>query len=328
MVAEWIGLTKVQIEYHRPGVKGRDGKIFGAEGIVPYDGGDPYPWRAGADENTTIFFEHDVKIQGKPLKAGKYGFHIALYEDQWTLIFSKNHWSWGSYFYDSREEALRVSVLPQDSDFVEWLEYRFVNQTDQSVDVEMAWERKKIQFTVEVDVHAVTLEQIERELDGIKGFSWEGWNSAAQYCLNTGKELEKGLTWANVSLNPNQGGERNFTTLSTKALILEKMGRGNEAKPLMEEALNTGTMRELHFYARTLLDQGKAEEGLKVFELNRARNPLDNFTTYVGLGRGYMAVGKYKEAAGYFRMAAPNAPAGQDRFYEDLAKQCEEKIRK
>ncbi|MFZ2900895.1 MAG: DUF2911 domain-containing protein [Saprospiraceae bacterium] len=328
MVAEWIGLTKVQIDYHRPGVKGREGKIFGDGGVVPIDGGDPYPWRAGADENTKITFEDNVLIEGKPLKAGTYGFHIALFQDYWVLIFSNNSWSWGSYFYDSREEALRVSVIPQTCEPVEWLEYRFVNQTGNSADIELSWERKKVRFKVETDLHAVTMNRIEKELDGLKGFSWEGWNSAAQYCLQAGKDLEKGLEWANVSLNPNQGGERNFTTLSTKAQLLEKLGRGKEGKPLMEEALNTGTMRELHFYARTLIDDGKAEEALKVFELNRVRNPLDTFTTYVGLGRGYMAVGRYKEAADYFKMAAPNAPSGQERFYEDLAKQCEEKLKK
>jgi hypothetical protein len=32
------------------------------------------PWRAGANENTTIEFSTDVKIEGQPLPAGKYGF--------------------------------------------------------------------------------------------------------------------------------------------------------------------------------------------------------------------------------------------------------------
>lgn len=327
-VAEWIGLTKVQIEYSRPGVKGREGKVFGNDGIVPIDGGNPTPWRAGANENTVITFEDDVQINGKPLKAGSYGFHIALFDDQWVLIFSKNYWSWGSYFYESQEEALRVSAIPETCELVEWLEYRFVNQTDASADVEMAWEHKKVRFTVGVDVHAVAMQRIERELDGLKGFSWEGWNSAAQYCLQSGKDLEKGLTWANVSLNPNQGGEHNFTTLSTKAQILEKLGRNNEARPIMEEAINVGNMRELHFYGRSLLNQGQAEKALEVFELNRVKNPLDNFTTFVGLGRGYMAIGKYKEAAGYFRMAIPNAPPDQAHFYEDLAKDCESRLKK
>lgn len=325
-VAEWIGLSKVEIEYHRPGVKGREGNIYGENGIVPYDGGNPAPWRAGADENTTISFEDNVIIQGKPLPAGKYGFFIALEESRWTLIFSKNYWSWGAYFYDTAEEALRVEVVPEACEPAEWLEYRFVNQTDNSADVEMRWERKKIRFTVEVDVHAVTMQRMERELEGGKGFTWDGWNSAAQYCLQSGKDLDKGFAWANRAADPALFGEKNFTTLSTKAQYLEKLGRAHEAKPLMEEALTLATMVEMHFYGRSLLDQNKAQQALEIFELNRAKNPMDNFTTYVGLGRGYMAVGKYKEAAAYFRMAAPNAPQGSSGMYEDLARQCEAKL--
>ncbi|MBK6623144.1 MAG: DUF2911 domain-containing protein [Saprospirales bacterium] len=325
-VAEWIGLTKVEIEYHRPGVKGREGNIYGENGIVPYNNGKPMPWRAGADENTIISFDDEVLIEGKALPAGKYGFFIAMTENQWTLIFSKNHWSWGAYFYDPADDALRVNVAPMEGEHVEWLEYRFVNQTDRSADVEMSWESRKVQFTVEVDLHTTTMRRIERELEGGKGFTWDGWNSAAQYCLLSGKDLEKGLAWVNNSIDPNQGGQKNFTNLSTKSQLLEKLGRANEAKPVMEEALTMATMIEMHFYARSLIDQNRAQEALKMFELNRAKNPMDNFTTYVGLGRGYMAVGKYKEAAGYFRMAAPNAPPGQNTAYEDLARQCEEKM--
>ena len=32
------------------------------------------PWRAGANENTTISFSHPVDIEGKGLGAGIYGF--------------------------------------------------------------------------------------------------------------------------------------------------------------------------------------------------------------------------------------------------------------
>jgi len=37
------------------------------------------PWRAAANENTTIEFSSDVTIEGKPLSKGKYGFFIALF---------------------------------------------------------------------------------------------------------------------------------------------------------------------------------------------------------------------------------------------------------
>ena len=53
-VSQRVGLTDITINYHRPGVKGRE--IWGK--LVPYD----QVWRAGANENTTISFSTRVKI--------------------------------------------------------------------------------------------------------------------------------------------------------------------------------------------------------------------------------------------------------------------------
>ena len=53
-VTQRIGLTDITISYHRPGVKDRE--IWGK--LVPYNG--RIPWRAGANDNTTISFTHDV----------------------------------------------------------------------------------------------------------------------------------------------------------------------------------------------------------------------------------------------------------------------------
>src|SRR6187549_2896132 len=118
MVAERVGLTDITIRYNRPGVKGREGKIWGE--LVPYGFTDlgfgtskAAPWRAGANETTTIEFSTDVKIEGKDLPAGKYGFYVAVGKDESTLIFSKNTMAWGSFFYDPAEDVLRVTVKQQ-----------------------------------------------------------------------------------------------------------------------------------------------------------------------------------------------------------------------
>jgi Protein of unknown function (DUF2911) len=103
-VSEQIGITDVIIHYSRPGVKKRDGHIWGE--LIPvgytelgYGIKKPAPWRAGANENTTIEFTTDVRIEGQELPAGKYGFFIAYDPGECTLIFSKNSTSWGNFFY-------------------------------------------------------------------------------------------------------------------------------------------------------------------------------------------------------------------------------------
>src|SRR5262249_1615268 len=79
-VSQWIGLVRVSITYHsprvhRPADNDRTGHIWGQ--LVKYgffdEGFGPStatPWRAGANESTTISVSHDVKVEGKDLKAG------------------------------------------------------------------------------------------------------------------------------------------------------------------------------------------------------------------------------------------------------------------
>ena len=149
-VSQIIGIdSSITITYHRPGVKGREGKIYGTN-LAPY-GGDPMPWRAGANETTTIEFENDVKIEGQPLPAGTYGFHIIPSETEWILAFSKTAKAWGSFTYKKEEDALRVTVKPEDAPSQEWLMYSFGDLTSTSAVVQLHWETKKIGFKVELD---------------------------------------------------------------------------------------------------------------------------------------------------------------------------------
>ncbi len=149
-VSQIIGTdSHITITYHRPGVKGREGKIYGTN-IVPY-GGDPMPWRAGANETTMIAFDHDVKIEGESLPAGTYGFHIIPSENEWILVFNKTAQGWGSFTYKKEEDALRVTVKPEDAPHQEWLLYTFEDLSPTSAVVQLRWESKKLRFKVELN---------------------------------------------------------------------------------------------------------------------------------------------------------------------------------
>ena len=57
-------------------------------------------WRAGANENTVITFGGPVTVEGQPLGKGAYGLHMLPTDGSWTVIFSKNSTSWGSFRYE------------------------------------------------------------------------------------------------------------------------------------------------------------------------------------------------------------------------------------
>ncbi len=146
-IVQHIGLAEVKVTYGRPGVKGRE--IWNTK-LVPYNG-NPTPWRGGANENTTFEFESNVKIEGQPLAAGKYGFHIIPTDTTWTLIFSKDNAGWGSYAYKKENDALRVEVTPTECPMQEWLVYGFDDLTATSATAYLAWEKKKVSFKIELD---------------------------------------------------------------------------------------------------------------------------------------------------------------------------------
>ena len=146
--------TDITIDFSRPGVKGR--KIWGELvpfGLAPgnkYSNDKPYPWRAGANENTTIEFNKDLLIESQKLPAGKYGIHMIPSEKDWIIIFSKKNAEWGSFSYDEKEDALRVTVTPVKAPFQEWLTYGFDDLNGTSATAYLHWEELKIPFKIEL----------------------------------------------------------------------------------------------------------------------------------------------------------------------------------
>jgi hypothetical protein len=210
-VSQHIGVVEVTIDYsspdvHAPDGSDRRGKIWGT--LVPMGApDDPFgtctecPWRAGANQNTVFTVSDNVKIEGQPLAAGSYGLFMEPGADEWTVIFSKNHASWGHYFYDAKEDALRVKVKPSKAEYNEWLTYEFTNRMPDTATVALKWEELQIPITISVenatDLH---MARIREELRNFQGFNWQNWVSAAQYALQV-KRTDDALEFADAAVN-------------------------------------------------------------------------------------------------------------------------------
>ena len=313
VVGERIGLTDVTIHYDRPAVKGREGKIWGE--LVPvgftnlgFGSAKASPWRAGSNENTTITFSTDVRIENSDLPAGTYGLFMAYDPNETTIIFSKNSTSWGSYYYDDKEDALRVKVKPvKTNETREWLEYEFTNQTDSTATVQLVWEKLSIPFKIQTDVTKNQIASFRKELRSDKGFNWLGWNQAAQWCAQHNVNLQEALLWADSATSPTFGGNTQFVTYATKAQILNLLGREDEANALIKNNMQYASVQDIHFYARQLLAAKKTQAAFDMFKANHAKYPKQ-FTTLMGMARGYSAMGDYKTALKYAQQAQPLAP--------------------
>lgn len=313
-VSQTIGFTNITVNYSRPKLvdtqgNDRSGKIWGQ--LVPYGfnqnfRGTVTPWRAGANENTTISFSDDVKIQGQDLAAGTYGLHIAVYEDdKATIIFSNNTTSWGSFFYDKSEDALRVNVMTKKAPKTAVLTYDFIENGNDYTVLALRWDEKEIPFKISIDGTELVMQNFRNQLRSLPGFGWQGHQAAAAYTLANNVNLEEGLKWADIAVQRNNS----FQTLTTKAGILNALGRYDEANAIFDKAGENATIAQINQLGYQFLAAKQYEKAIEYFKKN-VKNDPKNANSYDSLGDGYKAKGDKANAIKNYKIALTlNPPA-------------------
>ncbi|MDQ3051216.1 MAG: DUF2911 domain-containing protein [Bacteroidota bacterium] len=313
IVMQHVGLTTVSVEYSSPLVKGRT--VWGE--LVPFG----EVWRAGANENTVISFSTPVSIEGKPLEAGTYGLHMIPGKDNWTIIFSSNSTSWGSFFYKQSEDKLRVEVKPEPAPMQEWLSYRFTDLKPTSAKVMLNWEKIGVGFLIQVDVVPAVVSSLRQEMRGMNYYSWEGPAAAAEYCLKNNVNQEEAMTWIDHSISMKE----TFSNLNIKAGLLKAKGDASEAEKYKEKALAVADEQQLNAYGYQLLAEDKKTDAIEIFKVNVKRYP-DSWNVYDSLGDGYELSGNNKEALANYKIALSKAPAQQKKRITTIVEKIQKKI--
>ena len=311
-VMQRIGITDITINYHRPLANGR--QIWGK--VVPYG----QVWRAGANENTTITFTDPVTIEGQALDKGTYGLHMIPAENQWTVIFSKNSTSWGSFTYKQDEDALRVNVKPQTAELHDALAYDFDDVTAGSTVVTMRWEKIAVPFKVAVNVNDLVTASIHRQLHGLNQYYWEGWDDAAGYFLANKINLDEALKDEEISIQ----NEERYDNLMNKSKILAAMGRQKNADDARSQALNKANALQLYVYGRQLQGDKKQDEALALYRSNAKKFP-DYWTSHLGLARVYSAQGDFDNAVKEVKLSLTDAPETNKSAIENYMKRLQAK---
>ena len=310
-VTEEVGITSISIKYSRPDVNKREGKIWGDGNTVPYGfkeqnlitNKNTNPWRAGANENTVITFEHDVKVEGRDLKAGSYGLFMAMGADNVTLIFSNQFEAWGSFYYDEKYDALRVNVKPVALDkSVEWLKYEFIEHKEKYCVIALQWEKFSVPFKVEVDVENIVLARMREQVTSQKGFNAFNMLAASQYFVGKNINLEEALAWSQRAANT-----KTFSTLNNLGTNYTKLNRLTQADSTMNEALVFANPNQYMAYGRSLIQQKRLDRALEIFNANQKKNG-DVYTVNAGFMSYYSAKGDFKKALEYADKASAQAP--------------------
>ena len=321
IVTQTIGISTVTVNYSRPAVKGRE--VWGA--LVPFGwtaqgfgSGADAPWRAGANENTTIRFSHDAKIEGKPIPAGIYGLFFVVNKDNTgEVIISKDSRSWGSFWYDASHDQLRAPIRLRDISQTELLTYDFINTNKNSGELVLNWEKKQLPVKIEFAVDDLVMANAVEELKGPTGFNWQGYATAANYALQNNVNMEQAVKWIDQAIAQNNS----FATLNIKSGLLKKMGKQAEADKIMTEAIAIATEVELNAYGYQLLGQGQHDKAIEMLKLNADRHPK-SANAWDSLGEAFFTKGDQKGAIPHFRKSLSlNPPANVKANSEKFLKQ-------
>src|SRR5215831_15467427 len=303
--SQTIGLSTVTVNYSRPLANNRE--IWGK--IVPYG----KVWRAGANENTVITFSDDATIEGKPLPAGTYGLHMIPDKEQWTIIFSKNSTSWGSFSYDEKEDVLRVTVKPSTGEAFDTLTYTFDDVKPDSALATLRWEKVAVPFRIGFDVKEVTLKSIRNQLRSVGGFTWIGYDEAANWCLDGNYNLEEALKWEDTSIQ----GEDRFENWETKSRILAAMGKKDESAKALATAMSKANAAQLYVYARGLQRSGEVQRAFEIYPQVAKKDP-NHWLSHLAQARIASKSGDYTAASKEMKQAIAGAPDANKPFLEPL----------
>jgi Protein of unknown function (DUF2911) len=315
MISEEVGITSISIKYSRPDVNKREGKVYGDGNLVPYgfsttsfvSGKNDAPWRAGANEATVITFEHDVKVEGKDLKAGSYALFMAMGATDVTLIFSKQTEAWGTFYYKEADDVLRVNVKPVATDkSVEWLKYEFIEHKEKHCIIAMQWEKLYVPFKVEVDVDNIVLARLREQVTSMKNFNSTNMIQASSWCFNKNINLEEALTWAQRAVTGFQG-QRSYVSMRNLAVGYEKLNRLPQADSVMNEALTLANANQFTGYARAMITAKRFDKALEVMLASQKKNG-DVFAVNNGLMFAYSAKTDFKNALKFAEKAMAQAP--------------------
>ncbi|MES1161273.1 MAG: DUF2911 domain-containing protein, partial [Bacteroidota bacterium] len=206
-VSQTIGISTVTVNYSRPSVRGR--QVWG--GLVPYGwnkqgfgAGNDAPWRAGANENTVLRLSHPAKIERQLVPAGDYGLFFVINQDNTgEVILSKDSRSWGSFWYDAKQDEMRSKINLRAIPNTETLTYEFQNVTANSGELVLNWEKVQFPVKVEFAVDDIVLSNATEELKGATGFTWQGYSSAANYALQHKTGIDQALVWIDKAIAQN-----------------------------------------------------------------------------------------------------------------------------
>jgi hypothetical protein len=206
-----VGLTDIEVDYSRPGVKGRD--IFGT--VVPYD----QVWRTGANQATKIIFSTPVILNGTEIPAGTYALMTIPGKDEWTIIINKGSEQWGAYKYDEKADIARIKATPVTLDKpVDAFTIEFNDIRDESSFLNLVWDKTEVPIKLETKF----VDKLAQQIDDVMASDAKEkpYFQAAHFYYDHDLDMQKAKKWVDAAIAEKEM----FYMVYLKAEILAKLG--------------------------------------------------------------------------------------------------------
>jgi tetratricopeptide (TPR) repeat protein len=307
-VSQIVGVSTISVNYSRPSIKGRE--VWGS--LVPYGwnvqgfgAGNSAPWRAGANENTVLHLSHAATVEGTLVPAGNYGLFFVINKDNTgEVILSRDYKSWGSFFYDPKNDQMRAKITVRDMpNLVERLDYSFDSVSKNMAELDLNWAKKQFPVKIEFAVDEIVMDNAIELLKGETAFNPVNLTAAAAYGLQNNIDTAQAMKWIDRSI----ANGPNYNNLRVKALLLKNGGDSLACDKIMKTALPLATELDLNIYGYQLLAQNKFPQAIDALKLATEKFP-QSANTWDSLGEAYALSGDKKNAIVCFKKSLSMNP--------------------
>lgn len=208
-----VGFTDIEVEYSRPGVKGRP--VLGK--MEPYG----VVWRTGANETTKITFSTPVKFGGTEVPAGSYALFSIPDPEEWTVILNRVP-KWGAYTYDQSNDVVRAKAkVTRLSHPVETFTIDINDIRDGSATLDLLWENTRVAVPIETDAVAKVTADIDAAMAANAKPDAGLLSRSATFYYDNNLDLKKATQWIDAAIAQRP---KSYQLYYSKGWILAKAG--------------------------------------------------------------------------------------------------------
>ena len=222
-----VGLDNVNIVYSRPSARQRI--VFGS--LIPFG----EKWRTGANENTKITFEDNVKIQNKLIKKGTYSIYTIPNLNSWNLIFYKKYDNWGlPRDWDDDLVEIEVSANTISLPFyIETFTISLNNLNNNGCILDIFLENTLVSF----NINSLTQDKVVKSINNTLNDnpSSQDYYKAAVFYLEEDLDIKKAKLWIDKCSDLRQ--DLPYWMLNQKALIYHAFGSVDKSIEIAKKGL-------------------------------------------------------------------------------------------